>query len=517
MAQTTRTNASMATVAEEGENDAGAPPLFLSPSASGRSTEAVALNIQPLPKSRKRNVSPDHSPKRAKLSTCAEPAKNDESAVDKSEIPAVDGTQEAEKGDEEAPKTPQRAVAQPQETYPSPPEVQATLHDKKTWQGFCDIESEPDVFSVMIREMGVKDVCVKEVFTMDPEDMSFLPRPIYGLVLLFQYRLLDIEKDDRECPENVWFANQMPNQNSCASLAMLNVLMNTRGVELGENLQQFKEFTSSLSFTPYLRGQEIANFEFVKHIHNSFAKKMDMLQADYELKKRYEHDQKKGRGRKLDKEDSLIEEEANHFIAFTPIDGEVWKLDGMDRVPTSVGQFKPETDDWVELAHQKIMEIMAAGGDLVYTLLAMVRSPQVGLRSSLCANVASLDIVEGRLRMLDRNWVEKVHDNDDVIKALRCPGIFQAGLGITADQLTSAQSCPDAISQSTAEDFADLVGMRMRLLAGNVQLQKELRDRMNEEAEQDEKANERRWDYGPVVATWLKKLAENGYLEQNLE
>lgn len=58
--------------------------------------------------------------------------------------------------------------------------------------------------------------------------------------------------------------------NACASVALLNIVNNIEGIELGENLQHFKEFT--MPFTPALRGDAINNFEFIKKIHNSFAR-----------------------------------------------------------------------------------------------------------------------------------------------------------------------------------------------------------------------------------------------------
>lgn len=58
--------------------------------------------------------------------------------------------------------------------------------------------------------------------------------------------------------------------NACASVALLNIVNNIEGIELGENLKNFKDFTTP--FTPALRGDAIANFEFIKRIHNSFAR-----------------------------------------------------------------------------------------------------------------------------------------------------------------------------------------------------------------------------------------------------
>lgn len=58
--------------------------------------------------------------------------------------------------------------------------------------------------------------------------------------------------------------------NACASVALLNIVNNIPSIDLGENLRQFKQFTRN--FTPALRGDAIGNFEFVKQIHNTFAR-----------------------------------------------------------------------------------------------------------------------------------------------------------------------------------------------------------------------------------------------------
>jgi len=64
--------------------------------------------------------------------------------------------------------------------------------------------------------------------------------------------------------------NRKTINNACASVALLNIVNNVPNIELGENLRAFREFTAS--FSPALRGDAIGNFEFVKEIHNSFAR-----------------------------------------------------------------------------------------------------------------------------------------------------------------------------------------------------------------------------------------------------
>lgn len=54
------------------------------------------------------------------------------------------------------------------------------------------------------------------------------------------------EEVEISCPENVWFANQVID-NACASLALLNIVLNTTNLDVGEHLIQFREFTKDLS------------------------------------------------------------------------------------------------------------------------------------------------------------------------------------------------------------------------------------------------------------------------------
>jgi ubiquitin carboxyl-terminal hydrolase L5 len=58
--------------------------------------------------------------------------------------------------------------------------------------------------------------------------------------------------------------------NACGSVAVVNILMNIPDVELGANLSSFKEFTKDM--TPAMRGYTLANFDFLRQIHNSSAR-----------------------------------------------------------------------------------------------------------------------------------------------------------------------------------------------------------------------------------------------------
>ncbi|KAL8928409.1 MAG: hypothetical protein Q9172_000895 [Xanthocarpia lactea] len=274
--------------------------------------------------------------------------------------------------------------------FPQDPSAPATSEDRSRWKGFCEIESEPAFFNVMLRDFGVEDVRVQEVVSLDPDMLAYLPRPVYGLIFLFKWREEDPDKQEPSCPEGIWFANQTVN-NACASVALLNIVNNIPELKLGEHLQQFKEFT--LDFTPALRGDAIGNFEFVKTIHNSFARKMDMLNADLQLKNDASS-RKKSKAKESDEDDAGF-----HFIAFVPVQGRVWKLDGLERQPENLG---PISDDWVLQVAPEIETRMAQyeDGQIEFAILSLVKEPLTQLVATLAENVKSIVSIRQRLLQL---------------------------------------------------------------------------------------------------------------------
>jgi hypothetical protein len=156
-----------------------------------------------------------------------------------------------------------------------------TTPDRLTWPGWVEMESEPAFFNVMLKEMGVRGIKVNEVWSMDDNCMAMLPRPVHALIFLFRYQATDKTKLETECPKQVWYAEQVPDF-ACATFALLNIVNNIPGLEMGQELRAFKQRTQDM--TPRLRGDAIDDFTFVKQIHNSFARDEDLLNADSHLK-----------------------------------------------------------------------------------------------------------------------------------------------------------------------------------------------------------------------------------------
>lgn len=397
--------------------------------------------------------------------------------------------------------------------YPSPPGEPATTLDKETWEGWCEIESDPAYISSMIRMMGVQNVSIREAFTTDIEEFKLLPQPVHGLIFLFRYRSDDgSSPQEQSCPDNVWFANQMPAQNSCATLAIMNILMNSPSIDLGEHLDQFKDSTTDLS--PYHRGTAFASFRFVKQIHNSFAKKMDMLEADQILANKASRRNHSG-DTAADNSDEDIEDNAHHFIAFLPIDGHVWKLDGLDYQPTNLGTYDTsEPESWMCVAANRMAMLMASAGDEDYNILAVVQSPVVALRDDLARSHVKINATERRLSSLDTDWKSFLCSQDaDAVTEPLSP-TFIKSLGVSDEQLQAAEEALK--DEDLPEEMENLMASREKLIKEQSSTQRQITMAMQDEAEEDEKAKARQHDYGPVIQAWVSMLAENGYMQENL-
>ncbi|KAM5356407.1 hypothetical protein ACJ41O_003053 [Fusarium nematophilum] len=225
--------------------------------------------------------------------------------------------------------------------------------------GWNTIESDAGVFTSLIENLGVKDVQFEELLTLDPSELLTL-QPVYGVIFLFKYptdqpyATPSGPRDgtfDHDSSESIFFAAQTI-QNACATQALLSVLLNkTDEVEIGEKLREFRDFTMVLP--PEFRGEALSNSDLIREVHNSFARSSPFV----------DETQKQGGEA----------EDAFHFIAYTPVNGTLYELDGLQPAPISHGACG--VDDFaarvVEVLQRRIARYDTA--EIRFNLLAMCR------------------------------------------------------------------------------------------------------------------------------------------------
>ena len=192
---------------------------------------------------------------------------------------------------------------------------------------WCLIESDPGVFTHLIKNFGVQGLQVEEMLTIEKEDLQRFQK-VYGLIFLF--KCIDnktpegnLVTDSRM--ESIFFAKQVIS-NACATQAIINMLLNVNdeNISLGDNLTGFKSFTQS--FDPEMKGSCLSNSDDIKKVHNSFARQQV-----------YEVDQPK-----------VASEDNYHFIAYMPIGDRLYELDGLREGPIDHGKIE-NNKHWTQL------------------------------------------------------------------------------------------------------------------------------------------------------------------------
>ncbi|ODQ51448.1 hypothetical protein SAICODRAFT_9098 [Saitoella complicata NRRL Y-17804] len=366
---------------------------------------------------------------------------------------------------------------------------------KRDWKGWCTIESEPAVFTQLVTDFGVKNCQVEEVYSLDEESLASL-EPVHGLIFLFRWKQDRDVQADFACPENVWFANQVID-NACASLAILNIVMNCADVDIGENLRSFRNFTKD--FTPPLRGIAMAEFDAIHRVHNTFARTTDMMDSDATLKTSAS---KKRKVEEADSDDEDGEEDVFHFIAYVPVDGCLWELDGLKKGPNKIGECTKE--NWTRLAAPRIQERITkySQEEIRFNLLAVIQNPLHTHLQKQARNKALLEKTERQIS-LEESLEQKSHVSD-----------------ITSE----APMEPDSVPGELEEDADNLRARMKSLEETRSRLKNEINDTEARIVDEETKATQyqeyaerRRHDYTPFIRKMIEKLNENGILQAQLE
>ncbi|WWC59225.1 uncharacterized protein I303_101775 [Kwoniella dejecticola CBS 10117] len=234
--------------------------------------------------------------------------------------------------------------------------------------GWSLTESDPQVFTQLLKDLGVKGLQVDDLYSLDEATLSTL-KPIHALIFLFKY--VEPSASDAEgssgvevdpLDNGVWFANQVIN-NSCGTVAALNAVMNIpaqasqytdESIELGEELGNLREFGAGMESLDL--GHLISSSPHIREVHNSFSKS-----SPFSMDPSAFPDREK--------------EDAYHFIAYLPINGILYELDGLRRNPIMHAPI--EGSDWLDTARETVEGRIGTypPGSLMFNLLAVRSAP----------------------------------------------------------------------------------------------------------------------------------------------
>uniref|UniRef100_G1P058 Ubiquitin carboxyl-terminal hydrolase n=1 Tax=Myotis lucifugus TaxID=59463 RepID=G1P058_MYOLU len=183
-----------------------------------------------------------------------------------------------------------------------------------------------------------------DVYGMDPELLSMVPRPVCAVLLLFpiteKYEVFRTEEEEKiksqgqDVKSSVYFMKQTIS-NACGTIGLIHAIANNKDkmhFESGSTLKKFLE--ESVSMSPEERARYLENYDAFKTAQKSNMIKGQVIKAP-----------------------NIDEKVDLHFIALVHVDGHLYELDGRKPFPINHGETSDETllEDAIEVC-KKFME-----------------------------------------------------------------------------------------------------------------------------------------------------------------
>ncbi|XP_035249243.1 ubiquitin carboxyl-terminal hydrolase isozyme L3 [Anguilla anguilla] len=227
-------------------------------------------------------------------------------------------------------------------------------------QRWLPLEANPDVMNQFLRQLGLQPSWqFGDVYGLDPELLSLVPRPVCAVLLLFpvtdkyeSFRLEEEAKIKAQGPQvrpDVYFMRQTIG-NACGTIGLIHAVANNQArldFEPASALKKFLMQSSSLS--PEDKASFLEKDESIRVTHESSAQE-GQTEAP-----------------------SLDEKVDLHFIAFVNVGGSLYELDG--RKPFPIAHGKTTEDTFLEDATEVCRRFMARDPDeLRFTVVALSKA-----------------------------------------------------------------------------------------------------------------------------------------------
>jgi len=321
---------------------------------------------------------------------------------------------------------------------------------------WCTIESDPGVFTELIKNIGVKGVQVEEILDLDTLETS--NEPVYGLIFLFKYmknsgytpKILEFWDQD------LFFAKQII-ENACATQAILGVLLNnSEKIDIGPTLTELKSFTADMD--PATRGLAISNCEKIKIEHNKFSHPEPFV---------------------FTKEIAQDGDDVFHFVAYIHFKDSIYEIDGLQEGPILI-ETKVKFEEWIKKVRPSLTNRinLYSNNEIKFNLLAIV------------PNKLDKAKKEKDLLCYQKSYIDALIKGENIVKD---------------------DKNLEEFNHMNKEQLNDKLNTINYKIKENDNIIKIEQNKMNKYREENER---RQHNYIPFIFELLKTMAEKGVLEE---
>ena len=320
---------------------------------------------------------------------------------------------------------------------------------------WCTIESDPGVFTELIKNIGVKGVQVEEILDLDILETS--SDPVYGLIFLFKYM-----KNSGYTPnvleywdQDLFFSKQVI-ENACATQAILGILLNnSEKIDIGPTLKDLKSFTADMD--PDNRGLALSNCEKIKIEHNKFAHPEPFV---------------------FTKEIAQDGDDVFHFVAYIHFKNSIYEIDGMQKGPILI-ETNVAFEEWIKKVRPSLTNRinLYSKSEIKFNLLAVIPDQLEKAKKEKDLYSSQKSYIENLLK--DPNIAKKDKDFEEFNK----------------------------MSKEQLEDKLNSINFKIKENDETIRIEENKMKKYKEENER------RQHNYIPFIFELLKVMGEKGVLE----
>ena len=148
------------------------------------------------------------------------------------------------------------------------------------------------------------------------------------------------------------------------------------------------------------------------------------------------------------------------------------------------------------------------GGQIEFVILSLIRDPLLNLVPALAENVKSLVALSARLDIVKPDWLDFIESSADSHAVTSASLLSGADLhyGLESEELGRAKLPEKVVELSLSDAAPEIMAYRQQLITAQAELRISIKDEMQQNISDEERAAARSCDYGAMMQSFVRKV-----------
>ena len=154
-------------------------------------------------------------------------------------------------------------------------------------------------------------------------------------------------------------------------------------------------------------------------------------------------------------------------------------------------------------------------GQIEFAILSLVKDPLLELLPSLASNVKAIQLASARLDQIKEDWRGFTHSQSagNTLVLDKALVGFDGGLDLSQGMIDDSALPEKLARQLLSDTVEDLVSSFQELVTSQASIRAAISEERESDRYDEAKAASRRFDYGPLLHTWIRYHTHQSTIE----